>query len=389
MNSDGSEQPEHGSTATEGTEAEASSSATSPPARDGTPTAKRIRRITLIVLGLCAALFIWHVFADRFTPMTNEARVRGFVVPIIPQVSGYVIDVEMGLNRPVEQGHVLVKIDPTKYEAAVRKAKAALEQAGQEIGANTAAVGAAQARLAEARARLWNAEVQSKRILGVAEGVVAKSQQDAARAALNQARASVRTAEAELNRAKHQLGAEGQANPRIQSALGALEQAQFDLAQTVIRAPSDGGVTNRRIDVGYFANPGKSLMTFVSKRGVWVEAYMRENCLGNIEVGDSAELTLDVAPGRVFEGEVVSIGYGVASGLTSTVGGLPKVEGRRGWLREAQRFPVIIRFKGEEAHGFRREGGQASAIVYTGGNFILNGLGGLWIRISSLLSYVY
>jgi multidrug resistance efflux pump len=116
---------------------------------------------------------------------------------------------------------------------------------------------------------------------------------------------------------------------------------------------------------------------------------MRENCLGNIEVGDRAELTLDVAPGRVFEGDVVSIGYGVATESSSTVGGLPKVEGRRGWLREAQRFPVILRFTDEEAHGFRREGGQASVIVYTGGNFILNGLGGLWIRVSSLLSYVY
>jgi len=374
---------------TEETEAQASSKEAPPSAKKGASAPRRIRRITLIVLALCVALFTWHVFADRFTPLTVEARVRGFVVPVIPQVSGYVTYVEMGLNRPVKQGDVLVRIDPTKYEAAVRRAKATLEQAGQDIGANTAAVGAAQARLAQARAQLWNAQVQSKRILGVAEGVVSKAQQDNARAVLKQAEATVRTTEAELGLAKEQLGPEGQANPKIQSALGALEQAQFDLAQTVIQAPSDGAVTNRRIDVGHFANPGQSLMTFVSVRGVWIEAYMRENCLGNIKVGDPAELTLDVAPGRVFEGEVVSIGYGVATGVTSNVGGLPRIEGRRGWLREAQRFPVIVRFKDEAAHGLRREGGQASVIVYTGGNFILNGLGGLWIRISSLLSYVY
>jgi len=369
--------------------AAASSDPTPPPTRKAAPAAKRVRRITLIVLALCVALFIWHLFADRFTPLTVEARVRGFVIPIIPQVSGYVTDVEMGLNRPVKRGQVLVKIDPTKYEAALHKAQAALEQAGQEIGANTAGVGAAQARLAEARAQLWNAEVQSKRILSVAEGAVAKAQRDNAKAVLRQAKATVATAEAELERAKQQLGKEGQENPRIQSALAALEQAKFDLARTTILAPSDGGVTNRRIDVGYYASPGQSLMTFVSTRGVWIEAYMRENCLGNIKVGDPAELTLDVAPGRIFDGKVVSIGYGVATGVTSNVGGLPRVEGRRGWLREAQRFPVIIGFTGEEAHGLLREGGQAGVVVYTGGNAILNGLGGLWIRISSLLSYVY
>jgi len=71
------------------------------------------------------------------------------------------------------------------------------------------------------------------------------------------------------------------------------------------------------------------------------------------------------------------------------IGGLIQVKGNSGWLRDAQRFPVAIKFNDDSAHGFRRAGAQADVQIYTGDNAILNRLGWLWIRLLSYLSYVY
>ena len=118
-----------------------------------------------------------------------------------------------------------------------------------------------------------------------------------------------------------------------------------------------------------------------------MRADMRENNLGRIEVGDRAEVALDVAPGRIFEGRVASVSAGVATGEGAR-GGLPTAETAQGWLQDPQRFPVIIRFETEDARGFLRVGGQANVVVYAGSNPILNAAAALRIRISTLLSYV-
>jgi multidrug resistance efflux pump len=348
-----------------------------------------VRRATRVVLGVAILLFLWYVAADRLTPFTHQARVRGYVVPIVPQVAGVLTEVEVRLNQPVEKGQVLARIDRRSYELAVRRAEAELEQAGQDIGAGTEGVAAAEAELAEARTQLAYDLRDAERTFELErQGVSPKKDADRARTRIERSRAAVEKAEAELDQARAQLGDEGAQNPRIRAALTALEAARLDLERATLRAPTDGGVTNVRLDVGQYAQVGQPLMTFVSTTDVWVEAYLRENNLGNLEPGDPVDVALDVAPGRVFAGAVASVGYGV-SWDRSTPGGLPSVPSARGWLRDPQRFPVVIRFVDDAARGLRREGGQADVVVYTGGNWLLNAIAWLWIRVASLLSYVY
>jgi multidrug resistance efflux pump len=86
---------------------------------------------------------------------------------------------------------------------------------------------------------------------------------------------------------------------------------------------------------------------------------------------------------------VVSIGYGVETQAAGTLGDLPTISSSSNWLRDAQRFPVVIRFADESARGLRRAGGQADVTIYTGDHVILNALGWLWMRLVSVLSYVY
>jgi multidrug resistance efflux pump len=370
----------------------------SPPNPDATAAAAgkkkqmdAARRITLYVLAAVAVVFIWYVVSDRVTPYTAQARVQGLTVPIIPQVSGYLVDVNVRLHDIVEPGDTLMQLDRRQYELAVRNAQASLDAAQQQVGALTATVRSAEGRLGVARAQLDRVQRNWDRVQAVQAqnpGALSQADIDRAETGLAQAVERVSSAEADLDRAIQQLGETGPNNPTLRAAEAALEQAQLNLGFTTLRAPSRGGIESFNLDVGQFAAAGQPLAMFVSTHDVWIQADMRENNISNIKPGDRVEFTLDVAPGRIFRGTVSSVGYGVEQKGGESPGALSTVEGAKGWLRDPQRFPVVVRFDATDTEGLLRVGGQADVIVYTGNHFILNTIGKLRIRLSSLLSYV-
>jgi multidrug resistance efflux pump len=330
------------------------------------------------------------VLADRFAPWTDQARVKGWIVPITPKVSGKVKQVNVVHDQVVNAGDLLVKIDQRDYLIAVKKAEAELELAGQEIGAGTGQIAVAEAQLSQARTELSYVEVQAQRYLALAKtGTISRADADRTRAEAERARAKVKSEEAELQKAKDQLGAEGQENARIRSALATLEKARFDLEETRLYAPLYGGITNLKVQQGHYAKAGVPLMTFVAFDGEWVQADMRENSIGNIKPGDRVDVLLDMAPGRVFKGKVFSRGFAVKSPSGGMTGDVMSVKSGGGWLRDAQRFPIIIHFDDERVKGLRFVGGQADVQIYTEGSFILNAMGWLWIRFLSLMSFLY
>ena len=286
---------------------------------------------------------------------------------------------------------LLVQIDPREYELALQRAEAALEIAGQSTGEDTAGVKAAEANLGTARAELQRARKESERIERMFKqdsGAVSQASRDKAKAAFDQARTREAGAMAELERAKERLGKGGKDNPRVRDAVAALEQTRINLAETKLYAPSTGGITNLIVDEGHYAKKGTPLMTFVSFSDTWIQANFRENSLANIKAGQSVDIALDMLPGRIFKGEVVSKGYAVKQESYGATGELMTIEGDSGWLRDAQRFPVRIQFSDEGAYGYRFGGAQADVQVY-GDSAVLNALGWFWIRVMSLFSYVY
>ena len=350
----------------------------------------RVRKLTRTLAALVVVALCWYVAADRCTPSTSAARVSGNVVPIVPEVSGTVDAVHVELNQIVSAGDLLAEIDSEKYALAVERAEAELARAGDAIGADTGGVAAAEARVEKAKAELMAGRRDEKRIVALYEaGASSEFRADNAKSRVEKAEAEYEAALAELESARQTLGTGGEDNPRIRSARADLAQARLDLEHATLRAPTDGGVTNVRVEVGQYANPGTPLMTFISSSDVWVEAYLRENALGNVRPGDSAEITLDIAPGRVFDGVVVSTGLGVDWGKAANPGELPQVSNPSDWLREPQRFPVVIHFTDDESVGLRREGGQADVIIYTQGSTLLRPVGWLWIRAMSLVSFLY
>lgn len=352
-----------------------------------------VRKWTFIVLGLCALLLIWYLVSDRVTPYSSQAKVHAVIVPIASEVSGTITEVLVRNNQRVNADEVLFQIDTNRYELAVESARAELETARQTMGASRSTVDAARASLDSARASSVRAEQDAIRMRNIREedpGAISDRSMEAAEAAMVAARSDVAASEANLEKAVQDLGAEGEDNSRLQQAQAALDHAQLDLDRSTVRAPDDGLVTGVRLDTGNYAAAGTPQMTFIAVANIWVQADFTENNLGNIDPGDEVGIVFDVLPGRVIKGAVRETGFGVAID-TAELGTLPTIENDRNWLRESQRFPVLIDVELTTAEGGDRikVGSQASVVVYTGGNSLVNALASVYIRLVSILTYAY
>jgi multidrug resistance efflux pump len=351
--------------------------------------ANPIRRITIVVLLLAIVIFVYGMISDRLTPYTDQATVQAYVVTVAPDISGRVVAVGVVDNQSVKAGQILFVLDPERYEIAVDSAEAQLSTAGQAVGASTANLAAAEARLVVAEANLVNVEKQSARVFElVRSGVRAKANGDEARAALHTAVAEVERAKADVEQARQNLGPQGANNPEIRQARAALRKAQRDVRDTVVRAPSNGEVTNLQLAPGRFVSGGQTALTFIDSDVIWIDSELRENALEHIKVGNPVDIALDVRPGRVYAGKVESIGWGVDSHEADAQTGLPAIENDSGWVREPQRFAVRVRFDPDRRPSDIRVGSQASLVVYTESSSITDAIGWLWIRLVSYLSYL-
>jgi multidrug resistance efflux pump len=357
------------------------------------PPMDPVRKWTFIVLGTAVFLMCWYLIADRLTPYTSQARVHALVVPISAQVSGNVTEVMVGNNQLVNSGQVLLQIDRAQYLLAVETAQANLQTARQATGASTASVEAAEAAVSSARANLLRADqdaVRLRRIKLEDPGAISDRRIESAEATLSAAQGQLGSAIANLEKARQDLGEAGDNNARILEAQAALEQAELDLQRTIVTAPDNGLVTDVRVDRGNFASVGAPQMTFVATHNIWVQADFTENNLGNISPGSVVEVTFDALPGQIISGKIRDIGFGVDVG-SAPLGSLPTIENDRQWLRDEQRFAAVIDFEipdGEDGKNIR-VGSQASVIVYTGGNWLFNTVGKIYIRVASILSYAY
>lgn len=349
-------------------------------------TEKKSRKFSLYIIGLVLFIWLYSLWADRVTPITTAANVHSYLVGISPEVTGNLVEVNIKNNQRVAMGEEMFKIDPRVYQLNLRTAQANLKIAGQSIGANTAAVNVAQAKQVEATAAYNNANEQSKRTIKLAErGIVSQSTLDNTIESRDRASASLKAADASLIQAKQNLGPVGESNPQLLHALVELEKAQLDLQRTVVKAPSDGIVTNLQLTVGQRANVGVSMLTFIDPRDVWVTAMVRENSLEYIQPGNTVKIVLDALPGRVLNGTVSNIGWGI--------GGTNNIDSSTGFLNantqsSAQRYPVNIIFKDYDVPNNIRFGSQATIAILTNESGLGDWLANIWIHIVSVWTYV-
>ena len=347
------------------------------------------------VLILILVSLAWYLASDRYTPYTQQARIQGFVVGVAPKVSGLVTSVHVRNNQIVNAGDPLFEIDRSSYEIALKRASSDLENTRKQVSAGAASVETARANLRAAQANEERAEkdaTRQERLYSEDEGTISLRRLEMARASYEQAKAKVTAAESEVQRAIEQMGGEGENNAKLKTAESAVEQAELDLGNTSVIASTDGVITDLRAEVGQYAAAGNPVMTLIAIDDIWIMADFTENNLGHMRVDTPVEIVIDSVPGEVFSGSIRSIGLGISAGQPPPPGSLPTIQNNRDWLRQAQRYPVMIQFDKGELERLReniRIGGQAEVIAYTEESHFLKLVGKLFIRVMSWFSYAY
>ncbi len=315
-----------------------------------------MKTITKGVLITLAVMFIYHVASDRVTPYTSQSNIEVLLVQIAPQVTGQVIEVATRDNARVKKGQLLYRIDPEPFEIALRAAEANLAMVQQNLKVSSAQVRSTQAALTKQRTEL----ATSKELGGIIfeltkEKALSETDSIRARSEIERATADLARAEADLESAKQKLGPAGDANPQLQQARAALEQARLDFTNTTVLAPADGMITNLRLSKGQYANRGQPVMSFIEGNSVWLTAYLRENQLSRVAPGNAVRVTFDLLPGRVFDGQVDSVGWGVTNGGDEApVGTLPGRPVAIGLAARSATLPGAHRAQGRSQQCARR-----------------------------------
>ena len=326
-----------------------------------------------VMLGLAGAMLLagggWYMFHDTAHVSTDNAYVGADSAQVTPLVAAAVADVPVVNTQYVHKGDVLLRLDDSdarlaleKAEAAYLKARRQFVQSSATSGSLAAQVGARQADIGQAQAQVLAAQSNvdktkadlDRREHLVGDGFVSKEELTTYRNAYVSAQANLREARAAITQAQASKGAAQQSyaanqaliagtsidnSPDVAAAKAALDQARLDLSRTVIRAPIDGVVTNRQVQVGQRVAAGNAVMTIVPVGSVYVDANFKEGQLTRVRPGQPATLTSDLYGSKtVFHGKVM----GFAGGTGSAFALIPAQNATGNWIKVVQRLPVRI-----------------------------------------------
>ncbi|WP_241609660.1 HlyD family secretion protein [Rosenbergiella australiborealis] len=307
--------------------------------------------ITLIVL--IVALIFWLM--NRGIETTDDAFTDGNAATISPQTSGYVVKLAVNDNQFVHQGDLLILIDP-------RNATAQRDQAQAQLGSAQAQLQQAQAQYAlakvqypaqlhqaladqaKAKANLANAESVYRRQHGVDPRATTQSNIDSATSQWRAAQADFQQAQAQVEIASqvplqlHQQETNiATRRQQVAQAEAQLATANLNLSYTEVRAPYDGYVTKRNVQVGSLVQAGSALFSLVSPQ-IWITANFKESQLEYMHPGNKVSVTVDAWPDLKLEGHVDSIQMGSGSHFST----FPAENATGNFVKIVQRVPVKI-----------------------------------------------
>ena len=261
-------------------------------------------------------------------PFTSNARIYFSVTPVLPGVRGRVVEVPVQTNTPLKQGDVLFRIDARPYEYVVEQKKASLAEAEQNVKQLKAALDQATAATQRAKAQFDLAQQNYDRQFELFQkNVIAQATLDTYTRNLETARQSLAGARAEEERSRLAYSSEiNGVNTTVARLTSELADAQFDLDQTVTRAPGGGFVTQMALRPGMYVVPAplRPVMVFVNtdKYDQALSAAFQQNSLQRVRAGDDAEVAFDAVPGRVFKGKVRLVLDAIAAGQMQATGTL-------------------------------------------------------------------
>lgn len=344
---------------------------------DTATKAKRKKALSLVALIFIIAVIlyaIWALFLNR-SVTTDNAYVGAETASITSMVNGQVGQVLVSDTQQVKQGDILVRVDNRDAEIALAQAQAELMKAKRQYKqtqANSSALNSqvfvsddgihsAEAQVAKAQAELNKAQDDlARRTQLSASGAISKEELSTAQSAVNNAQAGLDLAKAGLAQAQSSQkaaqstlaanealirGSNETSTPDVLIAQAKLKQALLDLERTEIKAPFDGVIARRNIQVGQRVAAGTVLMMLVPINKLYVDANFKESQLAKVQAGQKAILTSDLYGDDVeFHGTVV----GFSGGTGSAFALIPAQNATGNWIKVVQRLPVRIALDSKE-----------------------------------------
>lgn len=258
----------------------------------------RKNKILLSIGSIALLISIYFIYQHIIYVSTDNAQVEAHSVLLASKVPGFVVKVSVAEGQKVKKDDILVELDERDYQNTLRQTKG---------------------ELAALEARRSDAEKSFRRISSLyTSGAVSQQQYDSSSAAYQDVRSKYEALSAQV------------------------AQAQLNLENTKIKAPSDGFIAKKSVEPGQLASAGIPLIGFVSAESRWITANFKETDIENIKVGNEARIDIDALSKSDFHGIVESISS--ATGSTFTL--LPPDNATGNFTKVVQRVPVKIKIEG-------------------------------------------
>ena len=315
-----------------------------------------------------------YVHASRFVS-TDNAYTAAETAQVTPSIGGIVSEVRVTDTQAVRQGDIVAVLDDTDARLALDQAEAELgrsvrrvrgyvandQSLSAQIAARVSDEKRAAAQLESATADFERAQVDlSRREALAGSGSVSGDELTRARNAFRTALANMTAAQAQVTQARANYhaaigsreanavliaNANEQTNPEVALARAKRDQARVNLERTVIRAPVDGVVARRSVQVGQQVQAGAALLSVVPLSQVHVDANFKEGQLDKVRIGQQVEVRSDLYGKKVKYRGVVS---GLSGGTGSTFATIPAQNATGNWIKVVQRVPVRIQLDADE-----------------------------------------
>jgi multidrug resistance efflux pump len=343
-----------------------------------TVTAAVIGGVT-IVGGLLAGMNYNH-------PFTTDARLYFFTTPVVPQVKGRVIEVPVKPNVALKKGDPLFKIDPAPYQFVVDQKKAALAEAEQGVKQLKASLDQASAGAQKAKAQLDLTQQTYDRQLYLFQAKdISQAALDTATRNLDAAKQTVAGSQAAEERARLAFSSEvGGVNTTVARLAADLRDAQYDLDQTTVTAPTDGYVTQLFLRPGMMAQSTPA-MVFIHGDDRSFAASFPQTAVQRLRRGAEAEIAFDAIPGRVFKGKIEALIDAVSQGQLQATGVLLNPEDR---AKSAGLASVNISIMDDVSPYQLPAGATAQVAVYSDHWRPVAAIRRILLRMKSWLNYV-
>jgi multidrug resistance efflux pump len=339
-------------------------------------------------VAILVGAFILAIFLALFNYLTPSGRitVAGRVVEVTPNVTGQIVAIPVKPNVPVKMGDMLFQIDPAPFQYKVAQLRASLAGAKQQAEILKANYDQASANVTGLAAQVAfntqrNADIQKLAAEGANTQFQAQDRQNQYETAL----AQLNVAKASQQSAKLALDSDiGGVNTTVAQIQAQLDDANWELSQTTVRAPADGDVTAVALSVGDRALQARSAMSFIVGNEITLVGMFAQNGFQTIQEGAPVDIVFDNAPGRVYHAKILAIPKGVGQGQIAVSGTLARTNALGG----ATAFPAVISIPDEMSRESLRLGMSGGVTAFSEKAGVIGLLASILVWVSSYTAYL-